>query len=56
MTSEMEEIADKDGVERVFQKLLNKHYGIDAIESTPIGHYQSCKKDKQQFILVPVGQ
>ncbi|MCQ6276543.1 spore coat protein YutH [Bacillus sp. V3B] len=38
----------------MFQKLLHKHYGIDAIESTPIGQYQSCKKEKQQFILIPV--
>ena len=40
----------------MFQKLLKKHYGIEAIESNPIGHYQSCQKENQRFLLVPVGQ
>src|SRR4051794_32270730 len=38
----------------MFQKILTKHYGIDAFESTPIGQYPTCKKDKKQFILIPV--
>jgi len=38
----------------MLQKLLKKHYGIDAIEAMPIGHYHSCKKDNQRFILIPV--
>ena len=40
----------------MFQQLLKKHYGIDSIESTPIGHYQSCQKENQRFLLIPVGQ
>lgn len=38
----------------MLQKLLKKHYGIEAIESMPIGHYHSCKKDNQRYILIPV--
>ena len=40
----------------MFQKLLKKHYGIESIDSNPIGHYQSCQKENQRFLLVPVGQ
>ena len=40
----------------MFQRLLKKHYGIESIESNPIGHYQSCQKENQRFLLVPVGQ
>lgn len=40
----------------MFQKVLKQHFGIDAIESTPIGRYQSCKKGNQRFAFVPVGQ
>ena len=40
----------------MFQKLLKKHYGIESIESNPIGHYQSCQKENQRFLLIPVGQ
>ena len=39
----------------MFQKLLKKHYGIDAKETMPLGRYQSCKKDNQRYIFVPVG-
>ena len=40
----------------MFQKLLKRYYGIDAIESTPIGQYQSCVKDQQRYCLIPIGQ
>jgi spore coat protein YutH len=40
----------------VFQKLLQKHYGIDAMESAPIGHYQSCKQGNQRYVLIPINQ
>ena len=40
----------------VFQKLLKQHYGIDAMESSPIGHYQSCKDEQQRYLLIPVQQ
>jgi spore coat protein YutH len=40
----------------MFQKLLKNQYGVEAIESNPIGHYQSCQKENQRFLLVPVGQ
>ncbi len=40
----------------MFKKVLKQHFGIDAIESTPVGRYQSCKKEHQRFVLVPVGQ
>ena len=38
----------------MLQKLLKKYYGIEAIEVMPIGHYHSCKKDNQRYILIPV--
>jgi spore coat protein YutH len=39
----------------MFQKILKQHFEIDAIESSPVGRYQSCKKGNQRFIFVPVG-
>ncbi|WP_338471927.1 spore coat protein YutH [Niallia sp. XMNu-256] len=40
----------------MFQKILKQHFGIDAIESSAVGRYQSCKNDHQRFVLVPVNQ
>ncbi|WP_071393677.1 spore coat putative kinase YutH [Bacillus tuaregi] len=38
----------------MLQKLLKQYYGIEASEAMPIGHYHSCKKENQRFILIPV--
>ena len=40
----------------MLQKLLKQHYGIDAVECSPIGHYQSCKDEQQRYLLIPVQQ
>ena len=40
----------------MLKKLLKQHYGIDAMESTPIGHHQSCKDEQQRYLLIPVQQ
>ena len=40
----------------MLRKLLKQHYGIDAMESTPIGHHQSCKDEQQRYLLIPVQQ
>ncbi len=40
----------------MFQKVLKQHFGIDAIESTAVGRYQSCKSEHQRFVLIPVNQ
>ena len=40
----------------MFQKLLKQHYGIDAMETSPIGHYHSCKDEQQRYLLIPVQQ
>lgn len=49
-------IRPQKGVKMMFQKLLKIHFGIDAMESTAIGHYQTCKKDNQRYVLIPVDQ
>ncbi|WP_428911155.1 spore coat putative kinase YutH [Niallia sp. Krafla_26] len=46
----------RKGMVMMFQKLLKRHYGIDAIESTPFGRYQTCAKDHQRFCLIPLGK
>jgi len=40
----------------MFRKLLKQHFGIEAIENEPVGHYPSCKKDHQRYVLIPVDQ
>ena len=40
----------------MLRKLLKQHYGIDAMESTPIGHHQSCNDEQQRYLLIPVQQ
>lgn len=37
------------------RNLLKNHYGIDAVETTPLGRYQFYKKDNQRYLFVSVG-